>query len=104
MPDHFDGVFQAAARRNLPAPLRENWCILKSMCWIESRLNPSADSHVGAQGLCQVMPATAGDLQQRGLWRGRLRDAKANAEAGALVFAQYWRIWATPRTVECGPN
>ena len=97
VPSTFDRMFSAAARRHFPLELRDQWCVLKTICWIESRLNPDAASQVGAQGLCQVMPSTAGDLEKRGVWRGRLRIAKDNAEAAALVFAKYWRFWSTPR-------
>lgn len=101
IPDQYDKVFQKASKRHLPSALRNNWCILKSICWIESGLNPKAKSAAGARGLCQVMPATAADLKKRNLWRGRLRSAKANAEASALVYKNYWNIWAVPRTLEC---
>lgn len=101
VPDKYDHVFKRAAKRHLPPELRENWCILKSLCWIESRLNPNAVSGVGAQGLCQIMPATAEDLRKRNHWRGRLRSVKSNAEASAIVYRNYWNIFAIPRTLEC---
>ena len=101
VPSQFDRYFKRAAKRHLPQPLREDWCILKSICWIESRLNPEAVSPVGARGLCQVMPATAADLRRRNLWKGRLRTAKSNAEASAVVYRNYWKIWAIKRTLSC---
>ena len=101
VPGAYDPFFTLAARKHYPPALRAHWCVAKALCWIESRLNPLAASGAGAQGLCQVMPATAAGLRRRGAWRGRLRSAKDNAEASAIVFARYWAVWATPRTIEC---
>ena len=101
VPSQYDKTFKRAVRRHYPSQLRHNWCTLKALCWTESRLNPKAESPVGAQGLCQVMPATAGDLVKRNLWRGNLRRAKQNAEAAAIVFRRNWEIWAVPRSTEC---
>ena len=101
IPSDFDAFFYKAAKRHLPLELRDNWCVVKTVCWIESRLNPEAVSPVGAEGLCQVMPATAADLEARGKWRGKLRSAKANAEASAIRLKQGWDFWIYKRTTEC---
>ena len=103
IPDKFDAFFSIAARRHMPHEFKNEVgaCITKAICWIESRHNPDARSGVGAVGLCQIMEATAQDLERRGQWRGRLRNSKDNAEASAIVFANFWRIWSTPRSAEC---
>lgn len=102
IPNDFDMMFQIAARRWYPPALQDHWCIAKALCWIESRLNPEAESGVGALGLCQVMPATAQDLRGRNLWRGNLRHARDNAKASALAFTRKWDFWVTPRPgLEC---
>ena len=101
IPDTYDAFFKAAARRHFPLELKDEWCILKAICWNESALNPDAVSHAGAEGLCQVMPATAADLKKRNKWRGNIRKAKDNAEASALTFALFWRFWILDRTREC---
>ena len=101
IPDQYDAIFERAAKRFNPPALKDNWCINKAICWIESNLNPEARSHAGAEGLCQVMPDTAAGLERRGTWRGKLRSAKDNAEASAQVIAENWRIWIFPRTDEC---
>lgn len=50
----FDALFAAAtARHRLPAGL------LEAVARVESSLRPDAVSHAGAQGLMQLMPATA---------------------------------------------
>lgn len=55
--DTWDATFlQAAADNGVPAEL------LKAMAVVESRMNPLAVSPAGAQGLMQLMPATARHL------------------------------------------
>ncbi len=58
--DAYDPLFRAAGDQNgLPAEL------LKALAVAESRMNPRAVSHAGAQGLMQLMPATARHLGVR---------------------------------------
>lgn len=42
-----------------------DWRLLKAQCYQESLLDPLAQSHVGAQGLCQFMPGTWRDVSKR---------------------------------------
>ena len=51
--------------------------LLHAVIWQESRYNQSAVSHVGAQGLMQLMPATA-----KRFGCDDLGDAESNVEAG----------------------
>jgi soluble lytic murein transglycosylase-like protein len=54
VPARFDRAFaSAAAKTHLPLSL------LVAMAYEESRMNPAARSHAGAQGLFQLMPGTA---------------------------------------------
>lgn len=55
------------------------------MIWQESRFNPHAESPVGAYGLTQIMPDTAGDLGIRSTYRS---DPYIQAEGGARYLAQ----------------
>ena len=57
-PDGLEPLIQEASRQqNLPPSL------VKAVIRVESNFNPAATSPKGAQGLMQLMPGTAGDLQ-----------------------------------------
>lgn len=104
IPDRFDEFFLAASRRHMPPELRGpvGACVLKAICWVESRHREDAVSQAGAIGFCQVMPQTAEDLKRRNLWRGgNLREALANIMAAAAAFRVFWNVWYFDRTVEC---
>ncbi|WP_168217306.1 lytic transglycosylase domain-containing protein [Paracoccus liaowanqingii] len=60
-------------------------CWLQALIWQESRFNPHAQSPVGAYGLTQIMPETAGDLGIRNTYRN---DPYIQAEGGARYLAQ----------------
>ncbi|TJZ90573.1 lytic transglycosylase domain-containing protein [Paracoccus gahaiensis] len=60
-------------------------CWLQALVWQESRFNPHAQSPVGAYGLTQIMPDTAGDLGIRNTYRN---DPYIQAEGGARYLAQ----------------
>lgn len=60
--------------------------LLASLAWAESSFRPAAVSPAGAQGLCQIMPATWGE------WAGRVGasdpfDARDNARVGSAYLA-----------------
>ena len=59
--------------------------LIQAMIWQESRFNPHAESPVGAYGLTQIMPDTAGDLGIRSTYRS---DPYIQAEGGARYLAQ----------------
>ncbi len=90
----------------LPAPVR-SWAdllnaaaethgvsadLLAIITLCESGGHPSARSHVGATGLMQVMPATAGDIaRQRGMGAfdsSRLNEPEVGIDFGAWYLAQ----------------
>jgi len=50
-------IYEVSQRHNLPASL------IKAVIRVESNFNSAATSPKGAQGLMQLMPGTAGDLQ-----------------------------------------
>jgi len=55
--DQIDGIIDRIAQRVKLAPE-----LIRAVVAVESSYNPTAVSHVGAQGLMQLMPATAADL------------------------------------------
>ena len=64
-------IHEVARQQNLPPSL------VKAVIRVESNFNPDATSPKGAQGLMQLMPGTAGDLQvvnpydaQENVWAG----------------------------------
>jgi soluble lytic murein transglycosylase-like protein len=59
MPTQYDKLIQAAAAKHLPD---HDWRLLKAQYLAESRLDPSAVSPVGAQGIAQFMPGTWSDV------------------------------------------
>ena len=100
--NRYDDVLKTAARRYMEEPLRSRWCLVKAICWTESRLDPDAESGAGAVGLCQITEPTAETARRITPIRSRnLRDAKANAAYAAATLQRNWNIWISPRTPEC---
>ena len=66
----------AAAKTGVPLSL------LVATAYVESRMDPSAESHAGARGLLQLMPATAHELRLDG------DDPATNVLAGARYLRQ----------------
>ena len=64
-------IHEVSQQHNLPASL------IKAVIRVESNFNPGATSPKGAQGLMQLMPGTAGDLQVDNAY-----DAQENVSAG----------------------
>jgi len=87
--------------------------VLATLIKIESGFNPAAISHAGAQGLTQLMPATAAQLGIRDVWNpesnvtggarwlamllrehgGNLLKAIAAYNAGSGVMRRSWHRW-----------
>jgi soluble lytic murein transglycosylase-like protein len=77
VPAPFRSAFaEAAAKTGVPLSL------LVATAHVESRMDPSAESHAGARGLLQLMPATARELRLEG------DDPATNVLAGARYLAQ----------------
>lgn len=71
----YDALFMSYSQ-----PIRWDWRLMAAQCYQESTFDPQAISWAGAQGLMQIMPATADHL---GLPRTRLFDPEANIAAAA---------------------
>ena len=91
----YDKELYRAARRHLSEPLRSHWCLMKSLCFTESRLKPDAESGVGAIGLCQVMPGTYEDARrkEKSLRSSDIREVRSNVTASAITLQRYWDIF-----------
>jgi soluble lytic murein transglycosylase-like protein len=77
VPQRFRTAFaSAAAKTGVPASL------LVATAYVESRMDPSAQSGAGARGLLQLMPATARELRLDG------DDPATNVLAGAQYLHQ----------------
>lgn len=80
----FDGLLRQAAPQ-----LGWDWRLLASQAYQESRFDPRAESWAGAQGLLQLMPATARDNGVRDPF-----DPRQNV-AGSIRFTRYLQgYWA----------
>jgi len=90
----YDREFKNAA---MFLPLGTDWRLLKAQCYQESRLNPLAVSPVGAMGLCQFMPNTAREMQER---HHELTDfwlPEVSIRAAGLYMARMNKFWSSPR-------
>ena len=61
--DQFDALIVAASKKHLLSA-----ALIKAVVMAESGMNPNAKSHAGAQGLMQLMPATAKGLGVENPW------------------------------------
>lgn len=92
-PDDYDRDFKDAA---IFLPAGTDWRLLKAQCYQESRLNPHAVSPAGAVGLCQFMPATWRDMQDRhgftNMWL-----PEQSIRAAAVYMNTLHKGWSSPR-------
>jgi membrane-bound lytic murein transglycosylase F len=96
IPTVYDQAIERAAAQFLPFL---DWHWLKAQLWCESRLNPSAVSWIGAEGIGQIMPGTWPEIRE-GL--GLPDDASPFTDvygiAGAAWYdRQMWNKWRSPR-------
>jgi soluble lytic murein transglycosylase-like protein len=71
------------------------WRLLKAQYWQESRLDPTARSRVGAEGIAQFMPGTWQDAIKALGWPRTLsrRDAAYAIEGGAWYMRKLRGGW-----------
>ena len=90
----YDMHFRQQAELHMPGV---DWRLLKAQCFAESNFRERAVSPVGAQGICQFMPATWRDVQRRFPTANDPFDYRQNIQAAAWYMAQLRRAWNTPR-------
>ncbi|MBL7005419.1 MAG: transglycosylase SLT domain-containing protein [Gammaproteobacteria bacterium] len=92
--DDYDRYFKKYTKRYFGPHFDWRW--FKSQGIAESNLNTKAKSHVGAQGIMQLMPATYEEIkQQNPTFRGVL-EPKWNIAAGIFYDRQLYRKWRKP--------
>lgn len=84
----FDQLIRHEAEEHMPDGW--DWRIFKAMIQRESQFDSRAESHVGARGLGQIMPATAGDL---GVAPADLYTPRVSLDASARYLRDLWERW-----------
>ena len=87
-PRLYSDLFDEAA-----SPMRLSPELLFAVTQQESRFLPDVGSIAGAQGLMQLMPATAAEVAGRTLKNEDLHDPKLNIELGARYLRQLLDLW-----------
>jgi hypothetical protein len=93
----YDDLIKTASRLYLPL---WDWRWYRSQLEQESLLNPLAESHVGAKGIAQFMPATWSDMQRELKFNGSRNDAYKSIRAGAYYDKKLRNVWKWKRTEE----
>jgi len=88
--DRFDLIIRSKVEEHFPEILTElgndAHLYIKGQVWQESRMNPQAVSPAGAQGLLQLMPATARELGVHDSF-----NPVQNLDGGIRYLADQWR-------------
>jgi membrane-bound lytic murein transglycosylase F len=72
-----------------------DWRLVLAQMYQESRFDPKAKSWVGAQGLMQVMPATAKELNV-----GDVTEPEVGVHAGVKLMSKYAKLFDRPQIKE----
>lgn len=91
----YDISFRKHTRIYLPRDF--DWELLKAQCFQESAFREEAVSPVGAQGLCQFMPATWEEQTNIAGVTGHPFNYDLNIQMAAQYMSRLIRGWSSPR-------
>lgn len=98
VPNTYDREIQGAVRQYWPLFAQPYWCWAKSQLWAESGLKADAESHAGAQGIAQVMPATwAEEARRVGVAYCSPFDARCGIQVGVAYMGKLIQVYTSPR-------
>lgn len=87
----YDKLFRKYSKRYFGPGFDWRW--FKAQGIAESRLKPSAKSHVGALGVMQIMPATYKEIKQAKPYLKSIHTPKWNIAAGIYYDRQLYNRW-----------
>lgn len=90
-PDEYDGYFIKYSKRYFGAHFDWRW--FKAQAIAESNLLPGAVSHVGAEGIMQIMPTTYEEIKAKNPHFGDMNSARWNIAAGIYYNRMLFRNW-----------
>lgn len=90
--DRYDDTFRKYAKRFFGVGF--DWRLFKAQAIVESNLNPTARSQVGARGIMQLMPATFREVRSRNPDLHTMNDIERNIAAGICHARQLWVLWS----------
>jgi membrane-bound lytic murein transglycosylase F len=90
--ERYDDTFRKYSKRFFGPAF--DWRIFKAQGLTESRLDPTAKSHVGAVGVMQLMPSTFREIQSRNPDWSSIDDVEWNIAAGIYYNRRLWRLWS----------
>jgi len=93
----FDKYFSKYSKRFFGPTF--DWHYFKAQAVAESRLNPKAESGVGAAGIMQIMPRTFKEISKKnpGI-KGSRMQPRWNIAAGIYYDRMLWKTWRADRT------
>ena len=95
----YDIFFHKYSKQNFG--IRFSWLQFKAQAIAESKLDRTAESHVGAQGVMQIMPGTFDEIKQRNkMVKGSVMNPKTNIRAGIWYNREIWRKWSRKDTLQ----
>ena len=92
----YDGLFSKYSKRFFGPGF--DWRYFKAQAIAESGLKEKATSHVGAEGLMQIMPATFEEIKRKNPnIKGSSKNARWAIAAGLWYDREIWKLWKAER-------